>query len=230
MSRSPIFEMHDIHKYFPGIRALAGVDFSVYSGEVHALIGENGAGKSTLVKLMTGVYEPTSGSMSYRGEPVTFRTPQDSQAIGIAAIHQEAIMFPDLSITENVFLGHPIRRGRLGILDRPEMVRRTRELMDQIELDLDPKRTIVSLSTAERHMVEIVKALSHNAEIVIMDEPTSALSMREVDELFTIIGRLRDDGKAIVFISHKFDEIRAIADTFTVLRDGQHVGDGRLSE
>jgi rhamnose transport system ATP-binding protein len=222
--------MASISKHFPGIKALDRVDFEVRTGEVHALIGENGAGKSTLVKLMTGVHTPTEGEMFYREEPVDFRSPQDSQNIGIAAIHQEAIMFPELSIAENVFLGHPIRKGKLGFLDWPEMHRRTQELMENLELTLDPKRTILSLSTAERHMVEILKALSHNAEIVIMDEPTSALSLREVDELFEIIRRLRDDGKAIVFISHKFDEIRAISDTFTVLRDGRFIGSGSLEE
>lgn len=230
MERPPVFEMRGIHKYFPGIRALAGVDFAAYTGEVHALIGENGAGKSTLVKLMTGVHQPNSGEMLFRGEPVSFQSPQDSQRVGIAAIHQEAIMFPELSITENVFLGHPIRRQRLPILDWAEMHRRTRQIMDQIDLDLDPRRTVVSLSTAERHMVEIVKALSHNAEVVIMDEPTSALSKREVDELFEIIRKLRDADKAVVFISHKFDEIRTIADTYTVLRDGRYLGSGRLEE
>ncbi len=222
--------MEAIHKYFPGIKALAGVDFSVYAGEVHALIGENGAGKSTLVKLMTGVHQPTAGTMYSRGEAVTFRSPQDSQARGIAAIHQEAIMFPELSITENVFLGHPIRKGLLGVLDWPGMHRRTSDLLEELDLHLDSRRTVGSLSTAERHMVEIIKALSHSAQIVIMDEPSSALSLHEVGELFDVIRKLRDDGKAIVFISHKFEEIRAIADSFTVLRDGKWVGAGRLDE
>ena len=230
MEQKPLFRMTRIHKYFPGIKALEEVDFAVRTGEVHALIGENGAGKSTLVKLMTGVHQPTSGEMHYAGEPVEFKSPQDSQNIGIAAIHQEAIMFPELSITENVFLGHPLRSGPLRTLRWAEMHTRTRELMEQLELKLDPKRSVLSLSTAERHMVEILKALSHNAEIVIMDEPTSALSLREVEELFAIIRKLRDDGKAIVFISHKFDEIRAIADTYTVLRDGRYVGSGKLDD
>ena len=225
-----ILRMIGIHKYFPGIKALDGVDFSVRTGEVHALIGENGAGKSTMVKLMTGVYEPTLGSVELRGEPVVFRSPQDSQAAGIAAIHQEASMFPELSVTENVFLGHPITSTRTGLLDWKAMVERTRELMDQLELSIDPRRLVRSLSTAERHMVEIVKALSQNAEIVIMDEPTSALSLHEVAELFAIIRRLRDQQKAVVFISHKFDEIREISDTFTVLRDGKYVGSGKIAD
>ncbi len=225
-----ILRMIGIHKYFPGIKALDGVDFSVRTGEVHALIGENGAGKSTMVKLMTGVYEPTLGSVELRGEPVVFRSPQDSQAAGIAAIHQEASMFPELSVTENVFLGHPITSTRTGLLDWKAMVERTRELMDQLELSIDPRRLVRSLSTAERHMVEIVKALSQNAEIVIMDEPTSALSLHEVAELFAIVRRLRDQQKAVVFISHKFDEIREISDTFTVLRDGKYVGSGQIAD
>jgi len=230
LDTTAVLELTGIHKYFPGIQALSGVDFSVRPNEVHALIGENGAGKSTLVKLMTGVYEPTAGEIRSHGELVRFRTPQDSQRAGIAAIHQEAIMFPELSVTENVYLGHPIQRGPLRLLDWNEMHRRTGEIMKSLELDLDPRRKIRSLSTAQRHLVEIVKALSHSAEIVIMDEPTSALSVHEVDELFAIIRKLRDDGKAIVFISHKFDEIRAIADSFTVLRDGKYVGSGRISE
>lgn len=227
---NPILRMVGIHKYFPGIKALDGVDFEVRNGEVHALIGENGAGKSTMVKLMTGVYEPTYGSIELSGQPVTFRSPQDSQAAGIAAIHQEASMFPELSVTENVFLGHPIANSRTRLLDWKAMHNRTRELMEQLELSIDPKRIVRSLSTAERHMVEIVKALSQNAEIVIMDEPTSALSLHEVAELFGIIRRLRDQGKAVVFISHKFDEIREISDTFTVLRDGKYVGHGTITE
>ena len=226
----PILELRGVSKYFPGIHALEGVDFRVRRSEVHALIGENGAGKSTLVKILSGVYQPTEGIIIRNGEEIELKNPHFAQAAGISTIHQEATMFPDLTVTENIFMGHHARGARSGVLDWRSMERRTLELLEQLEIDIDPKAVVKNLSVAERQMIEIVKALSINASVVIMDEPTSALTLKEVDHLYKIIRRLKEQGKAIIFISHKFDEIFNIADYYTVLRDGQYVGEGRVAD
>ena len=227
---SNILEMRGISMYFPGIKALDGVDLSVRPGEVHALIGENGAGKSTLVKVLTGIYKQTGGSIRFEGKERKFSSTVEAQEAGIVAIHQEPIMFPDLSVAENVFSGHMLRRKGLGLLDWPTMIERTKELCSRIELDVEPDAMVSELSVAQRHMVGIARALSMNARLVIMDEPTSALSIRETEDLFKIIRALRDAGTAILFISHKFDELFAIADSYTVLRDGRLVGTGLMKE
>jgi len=231
VDRTPILELKNISMYFPGIKALDDVDFTVRPGEVHALIGENGAGKSTLVKIMTGVYRPTAGTMVLDGRDVQFRSALDAQAAGISAIHQEASMFSELTVTENIFMGHHIRKGSgRGPVDWKTMTARTRDLLDAMELDISPDAPVKSLGVAQRHMVEIAKALSIDARIVIMDEPTSALTLREVEDLYKIIRRLRDEGKAVIFISHKFEEIFDICDTYTVFRDGRMVGEGRVAD
>jgi rhamnose transport system ATP-binding protein len=222
----PILELRGVSQYFPGIRALEHVDFSLEPGKVHALIGENGAGKSTLVKILTGIYQPSAGQIVLEGRPVVFASPVASQAAGIAAIHQEAVMFPDLSVAENVWSGHLVRRA--GMLDWKAMRRRTQDLIDRLGLNLSPQSLVRDLSVAQRHMVEIAKALSADARIVIMDEPTSALSSREVGELFRIVRQLRTEGRTVLFISHRFEEIFEIADAYTVLRDGQLVATGTL--
>jgi len=232
LNAKAILELKNISMYFPGIKALDGVDFAIRPGEVHALIGENGAGKSTLVKIMTGVYKQTAGQVLLNGKEKNFKSALDAQAAGITAIHQEASMFPELSVTENIFMGHHIKKGTSGKgpVDWKTMKQRTKELLDDMELDISPDALVKSLGVAQRHMVEIAKALSIDAQIVIMDEPTSALTLREVEDLYKIIRRLRDEGKAVIFISHKFEEIFDICDTYTVFRDGQLVGDGTVSE
>lgn len=227
---SNILEMRGISMYFPGIKALDDVDLSVRPGEVHALIGENGAGKSTLVKVLTGLYKPTAGRIGFEGKERRFSSTVEAQGAGIVAIHQEPIMFPDLSVAENVFSGHMLRRRALGLLDWPAMRTRTKELCDRIELNVEPDAMVSELSVAQRHMVGIARALSMNARLVIMDEPTSALSIRETEHLFKIIRTLRKEGTAILFISHKFDELFAIADSYTVLRDGKLVGAGTMKD
>lgn len=224
-----ILELCGVSQYFPGIKALDQVDFRLEEGQVHALIGENGAGKSTLVKLLTGIYRPTAGHLALDRRPVLFHGPTDSQAAGIAAIHQEAVMFPDLSVTENIWMGHQLRT-RWGFLAHAAMKKKTRELLTQLGMGFGPQTLVRDLSVAERHMVEIAKALSMEARIVIMDEPTSALSLGEVEELFEIVRQLKAAGKTILFISHKFDELSAVADSYTVLRDGKVVGTGRMAE
>jgi len=224
-----ILEMRGISKFFPGIKALEDVDFSMRSGEVHALVGENGAGKSTLVKVLTGVYRPTAGTIRFAGLDRDFRGPVDAQDAGIAVIHQEASMFPDLTVAENIFSGH-LRKGRFGLLDWRSMREKSRELLDRVELSVSIDSLVRELSVAERHMVGIARALSKDASLVIMDEPTSALSLRETEDLFKIIRALREEGRAILFISHKFDELFAIADSYTVLRDGRYVGEGPMKD
>ncbi len=224
-----ILELKGISKSFPGIKALDGVNFKVRAGEVHALIGENGAGKSTLVKILTGIYQPDEGEIILEGKRVEFRNPIVSQEAGIAAIHQEATMFPMLSVVENIYMGHHLKT-RLGFVDWKRMRKNTKYLLSRLGLNIDPNVLVKDLSTAQRHMVEIVKALSLNANIIIMDEPTSAFSMRETEELYKIIRQLKKEGKAIIFISHKFEDIYEIADYFTVLRDGKYVGEGVVSD
>lgn len=227
---SCILEMKGIKKYFYGVKALDGVDFKIRHGEVHALIGENGAGKSTLVKILAGVHQPTAGTIIFNDKPVQFPSPQVSQQAGISAIHQEATMFLELSITENIFMGHHIRNKSNGLLSWKEMKSKTQTLLDKLELDIHPDTKVKNLSIAQRHMVEVAKALSLNAKIVIMDEPTSALTLKEVEYLYKIIRKLKSEGKAIIFISHKFEEVFEIADYFTVLRDGKYIGEGTIAD
>lgn len=226
-----ILQLENITKHFPGIKALDGVDLSIRQGEVHALLGENGAGKSTLVKILTGVYQPSSGQIIYKNQATHFDNAIRAQEAGITAIHQEASMFPELSVAENIYMGHHIwAKGPVPKLDWKEMKKRTAELLGRLELDINPNSLVKNLGTAQRHMVEIAKALSVDAQVVIMDEPTSALTLREVEELYRIIRQLKDEGKAIIFISHKFDEITEISDCFSVLRDGTYIGSGAIED
>lgn len=233
--KEPILTLHDISMHFPGIKALDGVKLSLRPGEVHALIGENGAGKSTLVKVITGVYRPTEGRIIYMGREVEFKSPQEAQQAGIAVIHQETSMFGDLSVAENIFMGHAPQVA----LPKPfpfkpiswaSMNRRAAALLGRLGMKIDPKALVKDLSTAERHLVEIAKALSQEAKILIMDEPTSALTIRETEELFTLVRKLKEEGTAIAFISHKFEELFEIADRYTVLRDGRYIGEGSIAE
>jgi rhamnose transport system ATP-binding protein len=221
--------LEGIEKQFGGIRALAGVDLRLHAGQVLALVGENGAGKSTAVKIMTGIYRPDAGRILVGGAPVALGSTQDAWKHGIAAVYQETAMFDELSVAENIFMGHlTTRRG--GWLDRAGMKRRAAAILAGLESDLGVDTPLKALSVAQKHMVEIARALSHDARVVIMDEPTAALSTREVDELHRIIRRLRGSGKAILFISHKLEEIFAIADRYTVLRDGARVQDGDIGD
>jgi rhamnose transport system ATP-binding protein len=224
-----VLSLSGVSKAFPGVRALHDVRLVLNEGEVTALIGENGAGKSTLVKILTGIYTPDSGAVHVQGQSVAFKSPRDAWAAGIAAIHQETVMFDELSIAENIFMGHAPKL-RLGRLDWRAMREKSQILLDALESDLDPATPIRRLGVAQKHMVEIARALSHDARVVIMDEPTAALSAREIEDLFRIVARLKKDGRAILFISHKFDEIFRIADRWTCLRDGEHVGEGAIAQ
>ncbi len=220
--KPPVIKIEHISKSFGGIQALKEVTFEVYAGEVHALLGENGAGKSTLIKIMTGVEQPDQGQIFLDGKPVHFSSTRSAQTQGIAAIYQEPSLFPDLDIAENILVGRQ-PHGRLGV-DWKKMYREGGTLLQELGLKLDPRTKARELSVAQQQMVEIARALSINARVLIMDEPTSALTQGEVDELFTIVRRLRTSGTAIVFISHRLEELFAIADRVTTLRDGSYVG------
>jgi rhamnose transport system ATP-binding protein len=223
----PVLFLNGVCKSFPGVRALNDVSFTLRAGEVTALVGENGAGKSTIVKILTGIYSPDAGEVSVGGQLRKFQSPRDSWAAGIAAIHQETVMFDELSVAENIFMGH-MPGLKSGLIDWPHMRQRTAGLLKSIEADFDPDDKLKQLSVAQKHMVEIARALSHEASVIIMDEPTAALSRNEIDDLFRIIAQLKAAGRAIMFISHKFDEIFRVADSFVCLRDGEKVGDGRI--
>ena len=226
---APILTLTGVSKSFPGVRALHRVSLTLRAGEVTALVGENGAGKSTLVKILTGIYQPDEGEIVVSGAPFVCTGPRDAWAAGIAAIHQETVMFDELSVAENVFMGHmPLAAG--GRVDWAGMRQRTGELLRRLEADFAPNTLLKRLSVAQKHLVEIARALSHDARIIIMDEPTSALSAREIGDLFAIIAQLKRRNCAILFISHKFDEIFEIADRWTCLRDGEEVGAGAIGD
>jgi rhamnose transport system ATP-binding protein len=226
---APILTLAGVSKRFPGVRALHEVSLELRPGEVTALIGENGAGKSTLVKILTGIYQPDEGEIAVGGAPFACAGPRDAWAAGIAAIHQETVMFDELSVAENVFMGH-MPRAAGGRVDWAAMRAKTAALLKRLDADFAPATLLKRLSVAQKHLVEIARALSHDARIIIMDEPTSALSAREIGDLFAIIGQLKRSDCAILFISHKFDEIFAVADRWTCLRDGEEVGAGAIAE
>lgn len=227
---TPLLSLKGITKVFPGVRALENVHLDLWPGKVTALIGENGAGKSTLVKVMTGIYQPEEGELLYKAIPITLPNPEAAHKIGITAIHQETVLFDELTVTENIFVGHYIYRGLFKKLDWPAMHQRAQEILTRLEVQINPRATLKTLSIAQRHMVAIARALSFEAQVVILDEPTAALSQHEIIEFYQIVERLKREGKAILFISHKFDEIFAIADHYTILRDGVYISSGNISE
>ena len=230
VTAQPLLQLAGVSKRFPGVQALDDVALAARSGEVVALIGENGAGKSTLVKILTGIYQADAGDIQLAGERVRFTTPLAAAAAGVAAIHQETVMFDELTVAENIFLGQQPVRGRSRLIDWGAMRTRARDLLREIGVDVAPDTPVKALSIAERHLVTVAKALAQDAKVLILDEPTAALSRREINYLFDIVRRLKDAGKAIIFISHKFDEIFAIADRYTVLRDGKFIGAGAVAE
>ncbi len=226
----PLLQLRGISKTFPGVRALDDISFDVYPGEVHALLGENGAGKSTLIKIISGVYRPDSGEMLMDGQPAHFTDPGQAQACGIAAIYQELGLYPDLTVAENIFMGHMPRRP-FGALDWREAQRKAREILDSLEVyNLDVNTRVRSLNVGNRQRVEIAKALSQNARILIMDEPTAALTESDVENLFKTVRLLRDRGVGIIYISHRLQEVFILADRVTVLRDGHYIGTKPVSE
>lgn len=217
-----ILELKGITKIFPGVKALNNVSFSLKQGEVHALMGENGAGKSTFIKVITGVHKAEEGEMFLNGEKVDFRGPQDAQKAGIAAVYQHPTSYPDLTVTENIFMGHEIRRH--GMIQWKQMHREAQKLLDQLQAEFKPTVEMGTLSVAEQQMVEIAKALSTNAKIIILDEPTAALTKNESEKLYTIVDRLRSEGVSIIFISHRFEDMYRLAERVTVFRDSMYIG------
>lgn len=225
-----LLEMLDICKAFPGVQALDRVSLRVRRGTVHALVGENGAGKSTLMKILMGMHGPDSGTLVFDGQPLALRSVSDALARGISMIHQELYPVREMTAAENIFLGRePLTRGGFWV-DHSRMHREAGALFEKLDVAIDPGVKMRSLSVARTQMVEIAKALSLNAKLIIMDEPTSAITNKEADQLFRIIAALKQRNVSIIYISHKMDEIFAIADDLTVLRDGQTVGFGRTVE
>ncbi len=225
----PAIALEGISKSFPGVKALSDVSLSLYPGSVTALIGENGAGKSTLVKILTGIYQPDGGTIRVAEQEVHFPTALAAARAGVTAIHQETVLFDELSVAENIFLGHA-PRNRFGLIDWKKLNTDARALLARAGADLDPTIRLRDLGIAKKHLVAIARALSVDAQVVIMDEPTAALSHKEIHELYALVERLKADGKAILFISHKFDEIFRIADRYTVFRDGTMVDEGLIAD
>jgi ABC-type sugar transport system ATPase subunit len=224
----PLLRMTGISKSFPGVKALDQVDFVVGETEIHAFLGENGAGKSTLLKILSGAQPPDTGSIEFDGKPLVLRTPQDAQASGIVTIYQEFTLAPDMTIAENVFIGR--EPGSRLFVNGGLLESETLKLAKRIGLDRSPRALVRDLSVAEQQMVEIARALSMKSRLIVMDEPTSALSRAEVEKLFDIVRSLKRDGISTVFVTHRLEEVFEICDRYTVLRDGRHVGAGRVSE
>ena len=228
-----ILELKDIVKTFPGVLALNGIDFELVTGEVHAICGENGAGKSTLMKVVCGAYQPDSGSLFINGIEEHFINPMKAYEKGVSIIFQETSLFEEMTVLENLFLGHEITKkiaGIVSVLDYAEMKKKVSEIFLKLKTDIDMNTKISNLGMAQKQMVEIAKALTFDAKILILDEPTASLTQREVDALFDIIRDLRADGLGIVYISHRLEEIFLICDRVTVIRDGQYISTKSVSE
>ena len=224
-----VLELKDITKRFPGVVALNKVQFQLKKGEIHALMGENGAGKSTLIKVITGVHKPDEGHIFVNGEEVFFQNTNDSAEKKISAIYQHSTTYMYLSVTENIFMGHELK-NRFGFLDWPKMHGMAKDLLQGLGSNIDPRTLMRNLSVAEQQVVEISKAVSANAEIVIMDEPTAALSKRECEELYRITEQLKNEGKSIIFISHRLEDMYRLADSVTVFRDATYIGTWDLKD
>jgi rhamnose transport system ATP-binding protein len=229
VTTAPLLELRNVRKSFGAVAALAGVDLTLEAGSVHALVGENGAGKSTLVRIIGGLYSRDSGDFLMDGAPVDFHSTAGAKDVGIAVIYQEPTLFPDMTVAENIFVGRQPYTS-FGTMDRAEMRRATRELTGRLGVPLDPDREARGLSIADQQILEIAKSISLNARVLIMDEPTAALSGVEVDRLMGITRQLRDEGKGIIFISHRFDEVFSLCDTVTVMRDGAYVSTDRIDD
>lgn len=219
-----VIEMNNISKSFNGVPVLKKVNFSLKLGEIHALMGENGAGKSTLMKILLGIYEKDEGTIRVDENEFSFKSPKDAEKHGIAIIHQELNVISSLSVMENMFLGRDLCYGKSGVLRTAEMYEKTKQYLQQLGLDIDPREEVKNLSIGQQQMIEIARALSIRAKVLIMDEPTAALTDREIEHLFGIMNELKAQGVSIVYISHRMEEIFAMCDRITVLRDGMYVG------
>jgi ABC-type sugar transport system ATPase subunit len=223
-----LLRMEHVSKAFPGVQALDDVSLSIRTGEILGLIGENGAGKSTLMKIVSGVYPADQGQIYLRGQPVQIQNPHHAQQLGLSIIYQEFNLMPNLTVMENIFVGR--EPGRFSFVDRRRLQQQAQELLDRLGVSLSPAATVRDLAVAEQQMVEIAKALSMKVQVIIMDEPTSALSEAEVQALFNIMRELKRNGIGVIFISHRLEEVRTICDRVTVLRDGKNVGTLAISE
>ncbi|EGH02989.1 L-arabinose transporter ATP-binding protein, partial [Pseudomonas amygdali pv. aesculi str. 0893_23] len=210
-----------IGKVFPGVKALSDISFEARPGSVHALMGENGAGKSTLLKILGGSYQPNSGTLQIGEQSYQFKSTAESIAAGVAVIHQELHLVPEMTVAENLLLGH--MPNRFGLINRGAMYRRAGELLKGLADEIDPRTRLGDLSLGQRQLVEIAKAMSRNAHVIAFDEPTSSLSAREIDRLMAIIVRLRDEGRVILYVSHRMEEIFRVCDAVTVFKDGRFV-------
>jgi len=226
--RPALLEASGVTVRYPGVLALSDVGLAVRAGEVRALLGENGAGKSTLIKVIGGLERPSAGSVRVDGREVRLHTSNQAQAAGISVVSQEFRLVPQLTVAKNIFLGHELRRG--GLVDGRSQRARSADLLEQLDIDISPTRRIDSLTVGDQQLVEITRALSRDFAILVLDEPTAALNELEVDKLLTLVERLRDDGKAVLYVSHRMPEIMRLAGTATVLRDGEVVGNVRLDE
>ncbi|MED4783796.1 sugar ABC transporter ATP-binding protein [Brevibacillus choshinensis] len=225
-----VLELRGITKTFPGVKALDQVHFQLKPGEIHALMGENGAGKSTFIKIITGVHLPDEGDIFINGQKTEIKNPKDAQKLGIAAIYQHVTCFPDLSVTENIFMGHEKITKRTKRILWGDMHAEAKRLLEELGANLDPRTKMGALSVAQQQIVEIAKALSMEARIIIMDEPTAALTARESEELYRIAEKLRDTGASIIFISHRFEDMYRLASKVTVFRDAKYIGSWGISD
>lgn len=224
-NQNPLWELRGISKKFPGVQALENVSMSIYKNRIHALVGENGSGKSTLVKCLAGVHQPEEGRLFYQGEAVDLPHPLVARGYGVATIYQEFSLVPTLTAAENIFLGRQLKKSRFGGIDWKRMNKETSAIMEELSIDIDPDIAVRDLSVAQQQLIEIVKAISTDSTLLIMDEPTAALGLTEAQHLHELIKKLADQGKAILYISHRLDEVFQVADHITVLKDGRRVGD-----
>ncbi|EFG88910.1 ABC transporter, ATP-binding protein [Clostridium carboxidivorans P7] len=224
-----LLQMKNVNKRFPGVYALKGVNFELKKGEVHALLGENGAGKSTLMKVLGGIYSIDEGEIYINGEKVEVKSVKDAQAFGISIIHQELVLVPYMTVAENIYLGRELT-GAGGFVDIKSMIKEAQKLLDSFELKINAASLIAELTVAEQQMVEIIKAISFNSKILVMDEPTSSLTDKEVEFLFKTIRNLKENGVGIVYISHRMSELFEISDRITVMRDGEYIGTKNTKE
>lgn len=226
---TPVLKVRGVSKSFPGVKALTDVDLTLEAGTLTALLGENGAGKSTLMNIVAGVLTPDQGTITLAGKDVQFTCARDALDAGIAMIHQELYLFDELTVAQNIFMGRE-PRNRFGLVDEREMARQAGELLQALKLSLEPTTPLKALRVGQKQLIEIAKAISCDAKVIIMDEPTSALTTREVETLFSVVRKLKDDGVAIAYITHKMEELTEIGDRAVVLRDGCLIGEGSLKE
>ena len=226
----PLAEMSAVEKSFPGVRALDSVRFDLFPGEVHALMGENGAGKSTLMKILTGVYQPDGGEIRIDGKRVTVPDPQTAQSLGISIIHQELFLMNELTVAQNIFIGREPRKGLGVFVDEDRMIRGAAEIFRRMKVAIDPRTEVGQLTVARQQLVEIAKALSYDARVLIMDEPTSALAVAEVEAVLRLIRRVSDSGVSVILITHRLQDLFQVCDRIMVMYEGHNAGERAIQD